>query len=77
MSRDIPSKDTIAILERGIPLFRGGATYREKAEAARRKRHLRPAQLILDRAQGDFVWDLDGHRYIDLQNGSTPRKASI
>ena len=69
MSRDIPGKDTIANLERGIPLFRGGATYREKAEAARRKRHLRPAQLILDRAQGDFVWDLDGHRYIDLQNG--------
>ena len=69
MSRDIPSKDTIAILERGIPLFRGGATYRDEAEAAHQKGHVRPAQLILDRAQGDFVWDLDGQRYIDLQNG--------
>ena len=39
MSLDIPRKDTIAILERGIPLFRGGANYREGAEAARRKGH--------------------------------------
>ena len=30
---------------------------------------MRTAQLVLGRAQGDFVWDLDGHRYIDLQNG--------
>jgi 4-aminobutyrate aminotransferase-like enzyme len=24
---------------------------------------------VLDKAQGDFVWDLDGKRYIDFQNG--------
>ncbi len=35
MSRDLPGKNALPILERGIPLFRGGLTYREKAEAAR------------------------------------------
>jgi 4-aminobutyrate aminotransferase-like enzyme len=69
MSRELPGKNALPILERGIPLFRGGGKYRERAEAARRKGYLRPAQFVLDRAQGDFVWDVDGHRYIDLQNG--------
>lgn len=26
-------------------------------------------QIVIDRAEGDFVWDLDGRRYIDFQNG--------
>ena len=26
-------------------------------------------QIVIDRAQGDFVWDMDGKRYIDFQNG--------
>ncbi len=69
MSRDVPGKNSVEILERGIPFFRGGVTYRAQAEAARGRGHRRPAQLLLDRAQGDFVWDVDGHRYIDLQNG--------
>ena len=37
MSRDLPGKNALPILERGIPLFRGGGRYREKAEAAQRK----------------------------------------
>jgi 4-aminobutyrate aminotransferase-like enzyme len=69
MGRELPGKNAIAILERGIPHFRGGLTYRAEAEAARRKGYRRPAQILLDRAQGDFVWDVDGARYIDLQNG--------
>ncbi len=69
MDRDLPGKNSIEILERGIPFFRGGSTYRAQAEAARGKGHRRPAQILLDRALGDFVWDVDGHRYIDLQNG--------
>ena len=51
MSRDLPGKNTVAILERGIPFFRGGLTYRAQAEAARRKGHRRPAQILLDRAR--------------------------
>ena len=26
-------------------------------------------QIVIDKAEGDFVWDLDGNRYIDFQNG--------
>ena len=26
-------------------------------------------QIVVDRAEGDFVWDVDGRRYIDFQNG--------
>ncbi|MEJ2761608.1 MAG: aminotransferase class III-fold pyridoxal phosphate-dependent enzyme [Gammaproteobacteria bacterium] len=69
MKQDLPGNNALRILERGIPLFRGGGKYREKAEAARSKGYVRPAQIILDRAQGDFIWDIDGKRYIDLQNG--------
>jgi 4-aminobutyrate aminotransferase-like enzyme len=69
MGRELPGKNSVEILERGISLFRGGLTYRAQAEAARAKGYARPTQLLLDRAQGDFVWDVDGHRYIDLQNG--------
>ncbi len=47
--RELPSKDTIAILERGLPHFRGGAAYPKEAEAARREGHERPAQFLLDR----------------------------
>jgi 4-aminobutyrate aminotransferase-like enzyme len=25
--------------------------------------------MIVDRAEGDYVWDMDGNRFIDLQNG--------
>jgi 4-aminobutyrate aminotransferase-like enzyme len=67
--KQLPSKDTLAILERGLPHFRGGDAYPKEAEAARRLGHERPAQFLLDRVEGDYVWDLDGNRYIDLQNG--------
>jgi 4-aminobutyrate aminotransferase-like enzyme len=34
------------------------------------RRGFRPVrQIVIDKAQGDFVWDLDGKRYIDFQNG--------
>jgi 4-aminobutyrate aminotransferase-like enzyme len=69
MSQDLPGKNTREILERGISLFRGGAAYASKAEAARASGYVLPAQIIVDRAEGDFVWDMDGRRYIDLQNG--------
>lgn len=50
MNRDLPGRNALPILERGIPLFRGGLKYREKAEAARRNGYLQPAQFVLDRA---------------------------
>lgn len=69
MSDKFPGPKTRAVLERGIPLFRNGLKYAEAVEKAGR-RGLRSAnQIVVDRAAGDFVWDLDGKRYIDFQNG--------
>ena len=69
MGDEQPSKKIREQLERGIAVFRGGLTYEAKAREARDKGYERPAQVLVDRAAGDFVWDLDGKRYIDLQNG--------
>ena len=64
-----PGRKTLAALQRGIPLFANGLRF--DAEMARAgRRGFRPLrQIVIDRAEGDFVWDLDGRRYIDFQNG--------
>lgn len=69
MSSKFPGPKTRAVLERGIPLFRNGLKFEEEMNKAGR-RGLRSAnQIVVDRAEGDFVWDMDGRRYIDFQNG--------
>ncbi len=69
MSKGFPGPKTLAALRRGIPLFKNGQRFDRETEHARR-RGLRPVrQIVVDRAAGDFVWDLDGRRYIDFQNG--------
>jgi 4-aminobutyrate aminotransferase-like enzyme len=69
MSSNFPGPKTRAALERGIPLFKNGLRFDAEMERAG-KRGFRPVrQIVIDRAQGDFVWDLDGNRYIDFQNG--------
>ena len=69
MSDSFPGPKTLAALQRGIPLFKNGARF--DAEMARAgRRGMRPIrQIVIDRAAGDFVWDMDGKRYIDFQNG--------
>ena len=69
MGQKLPGEKTQKMLERGIPLFQGGSTYEANVKQATSKGYVKPAQIIIDRAKGDFVWDLDGKRYIDLQNG--------
>jgi 4-aminobutyrate aminotransferase-like enzyme len=69
VSNQFPGPKTRAALERGIPLFKNGLRFDAEMERAG-KRGFRPVrQIVIDRAQGDFVWDLDGNRYIDFQNG--------
>jgi len=58
-----------AVLDRGINLFRNGLRYDEERERSARRGYRQPSQIIIDRAQGDYIWDLDGNRYIDFQNG--------
>ena len=58
-----------AMLERGIPLFRNGLRFEQERQRAHQRGYRGANQIIIDRAKGDFVWDLDGSRYIDFQNG--------
>lgn len=69
MTNEIPGPKARAILERGIPLFQNGLVFEDEVQKASR-RGFRPAgQVMVDRAQGDFLWDVDGNKYIDFQNG--------
>ncbi len=69
MSTKIPGEKSKAMLQRGIPLFRNGLRYSEECQKAARRGYRGNSQIIVDRAKGDFIWDLDGNRYIDFQNG--------
>ena len=69
MTREIPGPKTRELLERGIPLFLNGLRYGDDVKSAARRGRRAASQLVIDRAQGDFIWDLDGNKFIDFQNG--------
>lgn len=69
MGDKFPGPKTRAALERGIPVFKNGLKFDSEMERAGRRGFRSVRQIVLDKAEGDFVWDLDGNRYIDLQNG--------
>ena len=69
MAYILPGPKTSERLHAGKTLFRHGLNYDEDAVASAARGFIPPAQIILDRAEGDYVWDLDGNRYIDFQNG--------
>lgn len=64
-----PGPKTRAALERGIPLFKNGLRFDVEMERAGQRGFRSVRQIVIDKAEGDFVWDLDGKRYIDFQNG--------
>ncbi len=69
MNKAFPGPNTQRALERGIPLFKNGLRFEEAMHKAG-SRGFRPVrQIVVDRAEGDYVWDLDGQCYIDFQNG--------
>ncbi len=69
MNYKLPGSKTTQLLQTGIKFFRHGLRYSSEAAKAEAKGFSSPAQIIVDRAEGDFIWDMDGHRYIDFQNG--------
>ena len=69
MTYQLPGARTRALLARGLPHLRHGLSYRSASDRAAAKGYAPPAQLIVGRAEGDYVWDLDDNRYIDFQNG--------
>lgn len=60
---------TNSLLQTGMKYFRGGLRYQKLKAKAESSNHLIPIQLVVNKAEGDFVWDLDGNKYIDFQNG--------
>ena len=69
MKSQFPGPKTKAVLERGIPLFRNGLRFKEELEKSARRGYRSPRQIVVGKAAGDFIWDMDGKRYIDFQNG--------
>ena len=69
MGDSFPGPKTLAALKRGIPLFTNGLRFDAEMERAGRRGFRPVRQIVIDKAEGDFVWDLDGKRYIDFQNG--------
>ncbi len=69
MTYDLPGKRSLALLARGVPHLRDGLRYRASSAKSAAGGYEPPAQFLVERAEGDFVWDMDGNRYIDFQNG--------
>ena len=69
MKYDIPGSKTRSLLARGLPHLRNGSHYHSASERSAARGFVPPAQIIVDRAEGDYVWDMDGNQYIDFQNG--------
>ena len=59
MTSVFPGPKTKAVLERGIPLFRNGLKYDVEMERAGRRGFRAVRQIVIDKALGDFVWDMD------------------
>ena len=62
MAYDLPGPKPAARIASGKPLFRHGLTYDAAAKKSAARGFIPPAQIVLDRAKGDYVWDLDGNR---------------
>ncbi|CAM3739309.1 aspartate aminotransferase family protein [Parendozoicomonas haliclonae] len=69
MSYKLPGPKTLGVLERGIPLFRNGLRYEQDRQQAEQRGHRSGSQIVISRAKGDFIWDMDDNRFIDFQNG--------
>ena len=69
MKYKLPGVKSQLLLQSGKKLFRNGLSYDASVKKSASKGYEAPAQIIVARAEGDFVWDLDGNRFIDFQNG--------
>ena len=69
MTYDLPGKKTKAFLHSCKSYFKHGLTYELDAKRSNSRGFKPPAQIMLDRAKGDYIWDLDGNKFIDFQNG--------
>jgi 4-aminobutyrate aminotransferase-like enzyme len=69
MTFSLPGKKTKQCLETGQRVFRNGLRYKALSQQAKQKGFVAPAQILVGKAEGDYIWDLDGNQFIDFQNG--------
>ena len=69
MSYQLPGQKSSGLLDRGLGHLRNGLWYRRASDESRARGFRAPAQMIVGRALGDYVWDVDDNRFIDFQNG--------
>ena len=69
MTDNYPGPKTLATLKRGINVFARGLHFEKEMEKATQRGYKSPRQIVIDRAQGDFIWDMDGRKFIDFQCG--------
>ena len=69
MKKDLRKAKAQSRLQSGKRLFRNGLRYETLAQKSDAKGFERPTQIIISKAEGDYVWDLEENCYIDFQNG--------
>ncbi len=69
MSYKLPGKKSRGLLNRGLPHLRNGLWYQGASQKSSGRGFQAPAQMIVGRAEGDYVWDMDDNRFIDFQSG--------
>ena len=70
MYYEIPGKKSTEVLKKGPLLSRGGMSYFSEAEDAEKKGfQVKPPQFINGKAEGSWIYDLDGNRYMDFHAG--------
>ena len=58
MTYYLPGDCSRALLARGMPYLRDGLRYEAQAARSAARGYAPPAQFIVGRAEGDYVWDL-------------------
>ncbi len=70
MNYNIPGVKSEKILAKGQYLARGGNLYNDEVRNARKSGfNVKPPQFINGKAEGSFIYDLDGNKYIDFHAG--------
>ena len=79
MKNDLRKAKAQSLLQSGKRLFRNGLRYETLAQQSDAKGFERPTQIIISKAEGDYVWDLEGqllHRFPKWVGNKSTRKLS-
>lgn len=69
MIYDLPGKESKIEFDRIQKVMHGLGDYQKEADMAKKLGHKPPAQMLVGKTQGDFLYDLDGNEYVDFHSG--------